>query len=213
MTDDLSAAVAALTVTQTRLNMDVDPPYAPQEITQAPLLTLLEDAIRGTLGRDASSKVASAFERNILDGEALFEFMKISSAIGSWCRMVGVRPTKVAADDLKAWHAAVVSPALFHVEQLQEWERIILGKLDPVKTVEITDPCPVCESSAWRDEEGTWSPRPVVFQYRRSDPFGTAGAWCRVEGCGAVWEDEMAVRMLSAQIGDDPVVLLAFLRN
>ena len=208
---DLLNAVNALTKSRVKLNTEVDPPFKPQEIEQPALLVQLEEAIRGSLGRDASSKVASAFERNILDSDALFEFMKITSAIRSWCRAERVTLTRVAVTDLLAWAGAVKHPTRFHVEQLQEWERVILAKLDPTKTVEIVDACPVCESSAWQDDDGGWHPRPVVFQYRRSDPFGTAGAWCRVESCEAIWEDVTAIRMLSAQIGDDP--LLAFLHN
>ena len=178
-----------------------------------PLLAQLEAAISGTLKNDAASRVASAFERNILDGEALFEFMKISSAIGSWCRMARIKPTKVAVDDLVEWSDVVERPTDFHVSEMQSWERTILGKLDPVKTVEITEPCPVCESSAWQDADGVWHPRPVVVQYRRSNPNDTVGGWCRVEECGAVWEDLAAIRVLRAQIGDDPTALLAFLHK
>lgn len=210
---DLIAAVDALTKSRVTLNTEVDPPFAPQEITQPALLVALESAIRGTLGNDASSKVSSAFERNILDSHALFEFMKITAAIRSWCRTVNIRPTRVAVDDLLLWQAKFDGRPDFFVEELQEWERVILAKLDPVKTVEITEACPVCESSAWLDDADVWHSRPLVIQYRKSDPKGTAGGWCRVESCEAVWEDLDALRRLSAQIGSDPAVMLAFLRN
>ena len=214
--NELLSAVESLTEPRRMLNMEVDPPFAPQTITQPALLVALESAIRGSLGSDAASKVASAFERNILDGEALFEFMKITSAIKSWCHMVKVAPTRVAVDDLRAWHAAFTGgpgTAAFHVDVMREWERVILGKLDPLKTVEIMDACPVCESSAWQDADGVWHPRPVIVQYRRSNPLGTAGGWCRVESCEAIWEDIDAIRMLRAQIGSDPAALLAFLHK
>jgi len=211
---ELAKAVYALTQPRVVLNPDVAVPYAAQKIISMPLLVELDWAISGTLGRDAASKVASAFERNILDSDALFEFMKITSSISSWCRLVGVTPTKVPVDDLDSWHGAFTGRSSDgYLSQLQEWERIILAKLDPVRTVEITDACPVCESSAWQDADGVWHPRPVVVQYRRSNPKGTAGGWCRVESCEAVWADLDAIRLLRAQIGSDPAVLLAFLHN
>ena len=213
MTTELAEAVEALTKPRAQINPYTDVPFKPQAVMRPALLVSLEDAIRGTLGRDAASKVASAFERNILDAGALFDSMLITSAIRTWCGMVKVRPSKNVVDDLSSWQAAFTGSPEFYIEKLAEWERTILALLDPTKTVELTEACPVCESSAWQDEAGGWWSRPLVIQYRKSDPEGTAGAWCRVESCEAVWEDLFALRKLSAQIGTDPAVMLAFLRS
>ena len=132
--------------------------------------------------------------------------------MGAW-GVVGARTCPSCTIDKTAWFEAFTGRPDGFLVQLAEWERVILAKLDPVKTFEVVDACPVCESSAWLDAEGAWKPRPVVVQYRKSDPFGTAGGWCRVESCEAVWEDIDAIRLLGAQIGDDPAALLAFLRN
>lgn len=178
-----------------------------------PLLVQLEMVIRATMGRDAGSKVSTAFERNVLDSDALYEFMLIAERYRSWCRMAGFQPKREPVDDLLAWNDAVPEAAPFFIEALVRDAHTIRGKLEPSKQIEIDEPCPSCGALTWWDGEGAERPRPLVVTYLRDDPLGTVTAVCRQETCLAIWSGEMAVRMLRAQLDKEPDAMLAFLRN
>jgi len=177
-----------------------------------PLLVQLEAAIRSSIGGTISGGGLSS-ERNLLDNDALFESMKITDAIGSWCRLAGVKPTRVPADDLLAWFEANPDAGEFYTNQLVGWAKFIRAKMDPTKALEVKGECPECGSVVWVDVEGSEHPRPVLVTYQPENPLNTVQAVCRAAECLADWQGETAIRLLRAQVDKDPVAMLAFLRN
>lgn len=210
MSTDLIQAVDALTKpSRTKVVRDDGTMTA---IVHEPLLVQLNNAIRSSIGGTIAGGGLSS-ERNLLDNEALFESIKITDAIGSWCRLAGVRPTKVPADDLLAWFEANPDAGDFYTRTLEGWARFIRAKMDPTKALEIDGDCPECGAAVWADMEGGLHARPVLVTYQPEAALETVTAACRVAECLAIWEGETAIRLLRAQVDKDPVAMLAFLSN
>ncbi|SFR75993.1 hypothetical protein SAMN05428970_2000 [Agromyces sp. CF514] len=205
-----------MTVTQTRKLIDCTCPQhggkKSHVFEDAPLLVQLEEAIRSSIGGSMSG-AGLASTRNLLDPAALYQSMLITDAIGSWCRLAGVKPTRDASADLVAWHAASPDAGEFYTAQLVGWAEFIRAKMDPTKALEVSGACPECGATVWADLDGVEHPRPVLLTYHPEDPLTTVAASCRSAECFAEWQGEMAVRLLRAQIDSDPAALLAFLRN
>lgn len=176
-----------------------------------PLLVQLELAIRSSMGGTVSG-ASLASERNILDNDALYEFVHIAERIRSWCHLAGFRPVRDPMRDLLAWNDAVPDANEAYVFEMRGWERRITNRVTPSKSIEVEEPCPTCGALTWWDGEGAERPRPVVVSYLRDDPLGTVTAVCRQETCLATWQGEWAVRLLRAQVDNEPEALLAFLR-
>ena len=209
MSDLISAVDALIRPVPTKIVRDDG---STTRIVHDALLVQLEAAIRSSIGGTMSGGGLSS-ERNLLDNDALFESMKITSAIGSWCRLAGVQPTRVPVDDLLAWFEANPEAGDFYTQQLQDWARFITAKLDPTKALEVKGECPECGSSVWVDADGGEHPRPVLVTYHPEDVLNTATAVCRAAECLADWRGETAIRLLRAQVDKDPVAMLAFLQN
>ena len=139
----------------------------------------------------------------MLDSEALYQFGQISSAIGDWCRIVGVVPTRDALVDLRRWYVAHTARTDtqddWYIRELRRWAHLITAKLDPPRRFELEYPCPICGQSKYTDAEGNELKFPVVVEYR---DYGTAesirpNATCRA--CTAVWRGEPSIR----ELGDE----------
>lgn len=72
------------------------------------LLDQLELSIQSSMGGSMSG-ASLAFEGAPLNTAALFEAMKITSQIGSWCHSAKVVATRQPAVDLKAWYVATLA--------------------------------------------------------------------------------------------------------
>lgn len=170
-----------------------------------PLLTRLAEAVTSSIGSGGRSSGSSPWTMNPLDSDALFEFGKITAAIGDWCRMVGVIQSRDAVVDLRRWHAAYLgkvdhSGDEFYTGQLRQWKGIINVKLDPARKFEIELPCPVCGKAKWTDAEGNEIPFPIVVEYR---DYGTAEAikpraMCRA--CLIVWQGFGSIEELGDEL-------------
>jgi len=159
-----------------------------------PLIVQLEQAIRGSIvGIGGSGSLAN--ERNVLDGDALFRFMKISTTIKEWSRMAG---STITADDmgktLTAWFLAYTSKPVtieqerFYVNQMEGWARAIIDKLNPKVTLLLSEQCPVCEAKTWWNSSDRLEyTHPLISQYPQDseDPVNDATAMCRA--CAQVW--------------------------
>lgn len=160
-----------------------------------PLLELLDDAIRSNIG--GSTKGAALASQSIpLDPGALYEAMKISTQVGDWCRLVGVRPTKHAVKDLRAWYVATraghPTPEQDDARAvtLRKWASTIRGMLDPWREKDLPDPCPVCGAKFWWDpneptKEGR--PRPLIIRYRPGDADMVERAYGLCRACAEVF--------------------------
>jgi hypothetical protein len=155
-----------------------------------PLLIQLRDAIAGSIGIGGSGSLAN--ERNMLDGDALYRFSLISSTIGDWARMAGSTAAKndpVAT--LQSWYVAYTAKPVeldserFYLRELRSWAGQIRAKLDPPRSKDLPDACPVCEASTWW-REGQEYPRPLVVEFRDGpEMINEAKGMCR--SCEQVW--------------------------
>jgi len=145
-------------------------------VTHEPLLYQLEAAIASTLGAGAGRAMVERWALNVLDSDALHQFTVIDSVIRDWCRMLSVTPDRHPAVNLRAWYAAALGrrwePASigFYAATLRGWARMIRGKLNPPRSMQITTACPLCESDTWTDVDGTVYRHPVRVDYWDGDP-------------------------------------------
>jgi len=170
-----------------------------------PLLTQLEEAIRGTIGIGGSGSLPN--QRNVLDADALYRFSLISSTIRDWARMAGA---VVTPDDavvtLRDWYVAYSAKSLtldaekFYTRQMTGWAKQITDKLNPPRVWDLPDACPVCGSTTyWSKATAEEYPRPLVVEYHETgaDLIQQARALCRA--CEQVW----SVRELAYALEQD----------
>jgi hypothetical protein len=175
-------------------------------VEHPPLLQQLADAVRGSFGSDGGAGTPSpGGERNMLDSDALFEFLKITTQVADWCRIRKVAVTRDPLTDMAAWHAARTGEDeagdTFYIRQLTKWAEIIEGKLNPKKRLEITACCPVCGSDKWVDAEGVAYRFPILVEYRgNGDAVADEQALCRA--CENVWSGQRALRQLRWDIDE-----------
>lgn len=163
--------------------------------TEDALLVQLEEAIRSTTGRTGGR--SATHTRMILDADALFQFHKITSTIGDWCRIAGTNVTRDPVKDLRTWHARILGLNMsteFHLTQMQSWVSLIRGKLTPRVTVEFLHPCPECGAVTYTNDDGDTVNHPVLIDYDQGEPFKSVRWSCRA--CGHVREGEFGVRAL-----------------
>lgn len=177
-----------------------------------PLLDQLESAISASMGNDGGSKAAAARERALIDGDALYRFVQISSEIHDWCRMrkLEFRRTDRLADLLRRWYTATLSGEQiaedFYIRRCASWKALIETKLDPPRRREVTEPCPVCEASTWTDEDGQKLPHPILVT-NRDEAHDTTAATCRA--CQASWRGITELRALRWEIDQKEAARLA----
>ena len=153
------------------------------------LLDQLELSIQSSMG-GSTSGASLAFEGAPLNTAALFEAMKITSQIGSWCHSAKVIATRQPAVDLIAWHVATLAinqseqVESSQIKQLGKWAKTIESLLDRPREKDLPDACPVCEASEWW-KEGVRYHRPLIIRYRPDEPVGNATAMCRA--CAETW--------------------------
>ena len=165
-------------------------------VTEEPLLVQLEEAIRSTTGRTGGRSTSHA--RSILDDDALMQFHKITSTIGSWCRMVGAKVTRNPVVDLRAWHAARLSsndPDTFYLRELRSWVALIRGKLTPLTEWEWEGPCPLSDANEWVNDEGETITHPVRIEFDPERVMATV-RW-RCHACNGSQAGEFAQRFLA----------------
>lgn len=167
-----------------------------------PLLTQLEEAIRGTIGIGGSGSLAN--ERNMLDGDALYRFMKINTVIREWAFIVGAKVDKrdpVAT--LRAWYVLfqenrnLPEVERFYARQLTSWASQIDAKLNPPRIWDLPYACPACGNDTWWSKgTGEEYPRPLVIEWRETGASLVEDARALCRSCGQVW----SVRELKFQI-------------
>lgn len=156
------------------------------------LLEQLDEAIRGTMGGGGGSLPS---ERNLLDSDALFRLIKISSMIGDWARAAGAVVVKDdAGTTLRNWYVSYsvklssMESERFYIGKLNAWAHQIEAKLDPPRVKDLPDACPVCGAVTWwLASTKAEYPRPLVIEYKPTGPnlIQEARALCR--SCETVW--------------------------
>jgi hypothetical protein len=206
--NDLLAAVDALTrpvVEHFTQKSDAGAIVALHSAQNPPLLDQLYAAVTpGAESVAGSTSLAST--RNLIDGDALFEHAKMCSAVGDWCRMVGVRPTRNPVADLRAWYVAynaTGSDPDWYRTELRRWRHVIGEILDKPKRFEVAY-CPVCKSRTWVNQDGDELSHPILVEYKipkdgaRIEPK----ARCRAEGCGTTWDTFAAIEELGEELAE-----------
>ena len=159
------------------------------------LLNQLEAAILGSIvGIGGSGSLAN--ERNMINGEALFQALKIKAAIRDWCRMVGIdtRPKDKPIDLLPRWYAAYTSKEVtleaerFYCRQLNAWATQITAMFNPPKVHDLPDACPICGATEWiNDKDGLSYSRPLVVTFQPDTPDLIINAQGTCRACLKVW--------------------------
>lgn len=172
--------------------------------TEDALLVQLREAVSSSLN-SGSGAGGSPSTRNVLDSDALHKAGIITAAIGDWCYQVGVKATRDAVHDLRAWHAAFLAydqPDEFYIRQMQTWANQIRAMVNPPKLVEITAPCPVCGQGEYVNDMGERVNNPLVLTYRPDGRSIWADAKALCRACSEVWEGEWRLRELRHDVDD-----------
>lgn len=214
-TNSLLDAVDALTKERTEhmAQTDDDGKWLRTHTTQhPPLLTELRNAINPSSNTAAgSSSLAST--RNLIDSDAMFEYGKMTGAIGDWCRIYQVRPTKDPIVDLRRWYIAFElnrSDSGWHERELRRWAHVIRNILEPPKKFEVKIACPVCHSWIWINPDGEQIRYPIIVTYRLTidGTMANEKAHCRASTtdsagtpipCGAEWDSFAAIEELGEE--------------
>lgn len=182
-------------------------------VEHLPLLTALKNAINPSSNTAAgSSSLAST--RNLIDSDAMFEYGKMTGAIGDWCRIYKVPITKDAITNLRQWYIAFElnpSDSGWHEKELRRWAGVIRNILEPPRKFEITVSCPVCGKDDYPNADGELVPHPLVGTYRLNEAGSVTNprVTCRAvrmddsglqTPCGAEWDSFEAMEELGQEI-------------
>jgi hypothetical protein len=200
MTDELLAAVNALTSSEVTHYAQYDDDgklIRTHTVTLDPLLDRLVAAIHSsTSGKAGGGNPAT---RAVLNSDALFASMRITSQITDWCNAARVTPTRNPARDLRAWYSEYEGAEAFYIRQLRKWAWTIRNLLDPPRTFQITAPCPECKATEYTDKEGDIRPHPLRPEY--PDPESALEAVVICQACGQMFGGgEFALRSLRFDI-------------
>lgn len=199
---ELRLAVDALTQpTYLKVPQIIDGEGRITRLRQDPLLTQLDDAIRGAMSGTAGATASTASTRSLVNSDALHQLTMISSLIIDWSAAVGAPQRRDPLNGLRAWHAAVLTldiPRPWYTRLLRTWAGTIRAIVNPPKTRELEYPCPVCKASSWDDGEGSAGPFPLVQTYHPDAPTASANVRCRA--CGARWEGVEAMEELANEL-------------
>jgi len=139
-------------------------------VVLAPLLDQLDAAIRGTVGVGGAGALAN--ERNMLNADALYRASMITTLVKDWARIVGIqtRPTDLPGPLLDQWYVLFMQKVhsaelvRWHERKMQEWANSIEGMLDPPRTRDLPNACPICEADTWW-LNGNEYPRPLILTF------------------------------------------------
>jgi hypothetical protein len=172
-----------------------------------PLLEQLRDAVNPS-SNSAAGSASLKSTRNLIDGDALYRYALMTSAVGDWCNMLKVTRSRNPVTDLRRWYvayAATGADGKWYVSELSRWAFQIRNLIEPPKRFELTIACPVCRSSTWLDADGARIPHPLIVEYKVPADGASIKpkAMCRAEGCEAVWVGYEAVEELSEELAEN----------
>lgn len=174
-------------------------------VKSEPLLQQFADAVQPSSNRTTGS-AATAATRAPIDLEAAFEFAKMASQIGDWCRMVGVPATRHPVEDLQRWYVARLTlrdvDDRFYIRALGSWAGIIRNHLDPPEKFVPEGLCPVCGGGSWGDAINGGDLWPIIVKYRLDDDdqMTDETALCRL--CQIVWDGRDSIEELADEMNE-----------
>lgn len=164
-----------------------------QPVDHQPLLTMLEEAVRASLGRTAAGR-SPASERSLIDMKAFTLLERIQDGSGAWLVEWGVRPPKDVrdrvvqlADTLTTLHRTQrIEQTLFErvSGMFDRWVREIWELLDPPKVKDLIGSCPNCGEEKYTLPDGGRVPALVAYWWKGLRPEA------KCQCCGERWEDE-----------------------
>jgi hypothetical protein len=171
-----------------------------------PLLEQLRDAVNPSSNTAAGSSSLPS-TRNLIDSDALYRYSLMTSAIGDWCRIIGVTPTRPPhrdpVKDLTEWYIAYnrgTDDGEWYIAELRRWAAQIRNLIEPSKRIEVTTPCPVCGKRTWTDQDGTELLFPIVVEYRMPKDGEAIKPTALCRACDAVWSGIGAIRELGEEL-------------
>jgi hypothetical protein len=182
--------VDALTLPQPeKVAQKVNNEWVTRWVSHDPLLKQLGDAVWPSGERNGGGGGLKS-TRSPADLDALYEYAKMSTAIGDWCHSVGVRATRHPVEDLRAWYAASLSRQIdedYHHRHLTKWVTLIRRHLHPPRSFNPTQPCPVCGKREWATPSGDGGTFPLVVEYRIGDDNQVQGERATCRACSTMW--------------------------
>lgn len=171
-----------------------------------PLLVRMHEAVWPS-GELNGTGTSSPGTRSPVDVSALYEYAQMCVAIGSWCLILRVKPTRDPVRDLRAWYAATMKlngfdPAGFYLRETRRWQTIIETYLDPPKAFEAKVACPVCKATGWGDQWSGGSSWPIEVRYRLTEDLRTTDEAATCRACRTVWKGHESISELVDELGE-----------
>jgi hypothetical protein len=174
-----------------------------------PLLDQLRESVVSSVGQGAGGG-ALASERNVLNTESLELYEAISKKIAAmYAEVTSAHPWKDPAKNLRQWYIQFLDLARRgkvangvvnkKVRDLYKIKAQIENKLNPPSILEITSPCPRCESQYGTDEQGIYR-HAVIVESRINVYRSLDHTRARCVACGAVWVHGRGMRQLRWEI-------------
>jgi len=169
-----------------------------------PLLDRVKARIGSELGNDNGGS-SPASQRSLIDMNAFTLWHEVNGTVRSWCADAGVKAPKSLTEALSKWHVWFIgAPREDAVER--QFTAALLGfvaravdVVDPPQRIEITSPCPSCESR-WvefgRGREVERRSALTAWFRGREDCAAECGA------CSRRWVGELGLRSLNVWIDE-----------
>ncbi len=179
-----------------------------------PLIGMLRTASLSSTGAHAIGGVQS---RAVVDADAIEKMSELRESItGLWTDLVPdariPRRNVLAEIALTEWHALFIThrrlglvvtlDVKYAHELLEWWVHNIEAKFDPVRTIELTAPCPKCGSRWAQIGVGELTARVSALTVTFAGTATSAVASCRA--CGSTWRGEEGLRQLDKLQRDTP---------
>lgn len=211
MTDDLADLVDKLT-TGTIITTILGDGTKHQEFHEGLIPQLRASVASSIVGGAAAGALPN--ERLPFDADALELYQGIECAIGEQFVELGLGvPGLLPELNLRRIHAYLDDEdAETAARTWRRWSATIEDKFDPVRTLTITEPCPVCGAVTWKSPSGDIMADPVVIEFRGkstdAEPdISDAVARCRAtteDGtCSGYWAGEQEIRALRWGLGPE----------
>ena len=198
---ELRQAVDALTEpTYTKVLQLIDGQERVTRVRHDPLLTQLEDAIRGIMSGTEGGAASTPSTRSLVNADALYQLSLIANTVREWCRLAGAPVRRDPTAGLRGWHAAVLSQDIgrpWYTSILRRWAGTIRAVVNPARELTVTTPCPACEATVWENTDGEKAAHPVVLTYRPDDVDVLRTATARCRACDTEWRGITALRALA----------------
>ena len=177
------------------------------------LIGLLQDSILSSTSGAGGGSLPN--QRNVLDGDAMEKFERITSDIlAAYKTVTSAQPFSTPETNLRQWFIAftnehragkISDDTMFdYLQKWSDWVRVIEDKLFPPTTLEVISPCPECGQRWTKSGDGDSIPA-IIIEYRqpsseRVNALSKSLAKCR--SCDTVWRGDRRLRELAFAIDE-----------